>query len=149
MPCNDPGRRVPALSIVIADMNFSLERIDVVNLFAEDLAATKAFYQEVLGLTMMFDDETTAVFKLENMMICLTDVSAVPELIAPAAVARSEGGSRFMLAMFVDDVDAVCSELGQRGVVLLNGPADRPWGVRTANFTDPAGHIWQIAHDLG
>jgi len=129
-------------------MNFSLKRIDVINLFAEDFAGTKSFYQEVLGLPLTFADETTAVYKLENMMVCLTDVSAVPELIAPAAVASPEAGSRFMLAMFVDDVDAASSELAQHGVVLLNGPVDRPWGVRTANFTDPAGHIWQIAQDL-
>jgi len=45
-------------------------------------------------------------------------------------------------------VDAVCSELAQHGVVLFNEPVDRPWGVRTANFTDPASHIWQITQDL-
>jgi uncharacterized glyoxalase superfamily protein PhnB len=33
-----------------------------------------------------------------------------------------------------------------RGVKLLNGPIDRPWGPRTASFMDPAGHIWEIAH---
>ena len=31
-----------------------------------------------------------------------------------------------------------------RGVELLNGPMDRPWGVRTATFRDPAGHVWEI-----
>jgi catechol 2,3-dioxygenase-like lactoylglutathione lyase family enzyme len=129
-------------------MKFSLKRIDVINLFAEDFAGTKSFYQEVLGLALTFEDENTAVFKLENIMVCLTDVSAVPELIAPAAVASPEAGSRLMLAMFVDDVDAACTELAQLGVVLLNGPVNRPWGMRTANFTDPAGHIWQIAQDL-
>jgi uncharacterized glyoxalase superfamily protein PhnB len=45
----------------------------------------------------------------------------------------------------VDDVDAMCAELAERGVKLLNGPMDRPWGVRTASFMDPAGHIWEIA----
>ena len=25
---------------------------------------------------------------------------------------------------------------------------NRPWGVRTASFTDPAGHIWEIAQEL-
>ena len=45
----------------------------------------------------------------------------------------------------VDDVDEMCKELGDRGVVLLNGPVDRPWGVRTAAFRDPGGHIWEIA----
>jgi uncharacterized glyoxalase superfamily protein PhnB len=30
-------------------------------------------------------------------------------------------------------------------VDLLNGPMDRPWGIRTASFRDPGGHIWEIA----
>ena len=63
-------------------------------------------------------------------------------------VPSPETGSRFLPSMFVDDVDAAAAELAQHGVALLNGPVDRPWGVRTANFTDPAGHIWQIAQDL-
>jgi uncharacterized glyoxalase superfamily protein PhnB len=46
----------------------------------------------------------------------------------------------------VDDVDAMCAELASRGVTLLNGPLDRPWGIRTASFMDPGGHIWEIAH---
>ncbi|MET9104597.1 MULTISPECIES: VOC family protein [Streptomyces] len=45
----------------------------------------------------------------------------------------------------VDDVDAMYEELTSRGVTLLNGPMDRPWGIRTASFKDPGGHIWEIA----
>lgn len=33
-------------------------------------------------------------------------------------------------AIIVGDVGAVCSELAGRGVKLLSGPADRPWGMR-------------------
>jgi len=33
-------------------------------------------------------------------------------------------------------------------VGLLNGPVDRPWGMRTASFTDPGGHIWELAQSL-
>jgi uncharacterized glyoxalase superfamily protein PhnB len=50
------------------------------------------------------------------------------------------------LTIPVDDVDVRCAELAALGVELLNGPMDRPWGIRTASFTDPAGHIWEIAH---
>jgi uncharacterized glyoxalase superfamily protein PhnB len=53
---------------------------------------------------------------------------------------------RFQLTLEVDDVDAMCDELRARGVELLNGPIDRPWGIRTASFRDPGGHIWEIAH---
>jgi lactoylglutathione lyase len=42
----------------------------------------------------------------------------------------------------------VCAELAAAGVALLNGPVNRPWGVRTASFADPGGHIWAIAQDL-
>jgi len=42
----------------------------------------------------------------------------------------------------------VCAELAAHGVELLNGPVNRPWGRRTASFTDPGGHIWEIAEDL-
>lgn len=68
-----------------------------------------------------------------------------PELIEPATVAAPDAGSRMVLTVDVDDVDAVCEQLTARGVELLNGPMDRPWGIRTASFRDPSGHIWEIA----
>jgi len=49
----------------------------------------------------------------------------------------------------VNDVDAVCGDLATHGVELLNGPVDRPWGVRTASFRDPDGHIWELAQPTG
>lgn len=120
--------------------------IAVITLFAEDLPGTKSFYQDVFGLKMVFEDENSAVFKFENLMINLLDVSAAPGLIEPGAVASRAGGSRFQFTMEVDDVDATCAQLAERGVKLLNGPMDRPWGIRTASFMDPAGHIWEIAN---
>ena len=50
------------------------------------------------------------------------------------------------LALGVEDFDATCERLREQGVELLNGPIDRPWGIRTASFRDPGGHIWEIAH---
>jgi lactoylglutathione lyase len=35
--------------------------------------------------------------------------------------------------------------LQEQGVTLRNGPVDRPWGRRTAAFTDPPGNVWEIA----
>jgi len=129
-------------------MTLSLKSVNVINLFAEDLVGIKSFYEEVFGLPLIFEDENSALFKFENVMLMVRDVSAAPELIATVAVGSPEGGSRFVLAVFVDDVDAACTELARRGVVLLDGPADRSWGMRTATFSDPAGHIWEIAQDL-
>ncbi len=60
-------------------------------------------------------------------------------------MAGPDAGSRFVFTIQVDDVDAMCAELTSRGVELLNGPMDRPWGIRTASFMDPGGYIWEIA----
>ena len=119
--------------------------ISAITLFVEDLDAAKRFYGRAFGLPIMFEDDASAVFHFRNTLINLLKTSAAPELIAPAVVAPPDAGARMQFTIDVDDVDAMCAELAKRGVVLLNGPIDRPWGVRTASFVDPGGHIWEIA----
>lgn len=119
--------------------------IGAITLFVEDVDEAKRFYQDVFELPVVFEDEDSAVFKFGDTLVNLLNTTAAPELVEPAAVASREAGSRFVFTLEVDDVDAKCAELTARGVQLLNGPIDRPWGPRTASFKDPAGHIWEIA----
>ena len=121
------------------------QAITAITLFTEDLAATKHFYQEVFGLPIVFEDDVSAVFNFGNALVNLLSITAAPELIAPTALGAANAGSRNVLTIAVDDVDATCAALQARGVTLLNGPMDRPWGIRTASFTDPSGQIWEIA----
>jgi catechol 2,3-dioxygenase-like lactoylglutathione lyase family enzyme len=97
--------------------------IAATTLFFEDLEAARAFYAEVFGLPVVYEDDDSTVFRFGET-----------------------AGVRFQFTLDVDDVDAMCGQLAQRGVTLLNGPIDRPWGVRTASFRDPGGHVWEIAH---
>jgi catechol 2,3-dioxygenase-like lactoylglutathione lyase family enzyme len=120
--------------------------IGAITVFVEDLEASKKFYSDVFGLALVFEDENSAVFDFGNTAINLLKTTAACELIDPAAVASREAGSRIQFTIEVDDVDAMCAELATRGVELLNGPMDRPWGLRTASFRDPGGHIWEIAN---
>jgi catechol 2,3-dioxygenase-like lactoylglutathione lyase family enzyme len=120
--------------------------ISALTLFVEDLAIAKQFYRDVFDLPIEFEDDDSAVFDFGNTLINLLKISAGRELVEPATVAPREAGSRLQLTIDVDDVDARCAELAKRGVALLNGPMDRPWGVRTASFMDPAGHVWEVAH---
>ena len=119
--------------------------IFAITLFVEDLPAAKQFYRRVFGLPVDYEDDNSAVFKFGSTLINLLKITAAHELIEPAPVASREAGSRFVFTIHVDDVDAMCAELTARGVELLNGPMDRPWGIRTASFIDPGGYIWEIA----
>jgi catechol 2,3-dioxygenase-like lactoylglutathione lyase family enzyme len=118
--------------------------IGAITLFVEELDVTKRFYQATFGLPVVFEDTNSAVFRIGGMLINLLKIECANELIEPAQVARRDAGSRHVFSIEVDDVDAMCAELAARGVRLLNGPMDRPWGIRTASFQDPAGHIWEI-----
>jgi catechol 2,3-dioxygenase-like lactoylglutathione lyase family enzyme len=119
--------------------------ISAITLFVEDLPGAKEFYGKVFGLPVFYEDDNSAVFKFESTLINLLKITEADELIRPAKVASQAAGSRFVFTITVDDVDSMCAELTARGVNLLNGPMDRPWGIRTASFMDPAGHIWEIA----
>ena len=123
--------------------------ISAITLFVDDLAATRSFYLEVFGLPVLFEDEDSAVFRFDNTMINLLTSSAAVSLIDPATVASPDTGSRLQLTLDVENVDATCAELAGHGVVLLNGPMDREWGIRTASFRDPGGQLWEIAQPLG
>ena len=125
-----------------------LGKIDVITLFVEDLPATKRFYTEVFGLEVIWEDEVSAVVTLSNLLVNLLSVAEAPTLVEPVRVAPP-GGSRALLTIEVENVDAVVAQLAEHGVTLLNGPTDRPWGRRTAAFADPAGNTWEIAQELG
>jgi catechol 2,3-dioxygenase-like lactoylglutathione lyase family enzyme len=125
-----------------------LERVGAITLFVEDLRRARSFYEDAFGLAVIYEDEDSAVFELENTLVNLLRAPAAGELIHPAAVADPAAGSRFQLTIWVDDADAACTELKARGVELINGPTNREWGQRTACFADPSGHIWEIAQTL-
>ncbi len=119
--------------------------ISAITLFVDDLEAAKQFYRKVFDVPLLFEDDDSAAFNFGNTIINLLKTTAARELIEPGGVAAQDAGSRLQITIPVDDVDATCAELVSRGVELLNGPVDRPWGVRTASFKDPGGHIWEIA----
>jgi catechol 2,3-dioxygenase-like lactoylglutathione lyase family enzyme len=122
--------------------------IGAITIFTEDLDRSRAFYREVFGKSVIFEDENSAVFKFGETVINVLAVPAAHELVEPGTVAPAGPGARAVMSVGVDDVDAVCAELAQRGVTLLNGPMNRPWGLCTASFTDPGGHVWEIAQPV-
>ena len=122
--------------------------IGVITLLQSDLDKAKDFYGKVFGRAPDFADSDVAVFNLENTILKLEKESAARDRLAPAVVAEQSAGSRVVLAVWVDDVNAACARLAEQGVSLINGPTDTAWGTRNAHFADPGGHIWGIAQDL-
>ena len=119
--------------------------VEVITLFVDDIAVAKAFYAKVFASETVWEDAVSSVLRFGGLLINLLDVSQAPPLVEPLRVGQSSAGARALLTIRVVDVDQVCSALREIGVDLLNGPIDRPWGRRTASFSDPSGHVWEIA----
>jgi catechol 2,3-dioxygenase-like lactoylglutathione lyase family enzyme len=123
-------------------------KIGALTVFIDDVPRTKAFYERVFETKPLFEDDTSVAYAFGETVLNLVLRSGGPELIEPAPVAAAGSGSSFMATIWVANADEACAELGRRGVSLLNGPIDRPWGVRTATFQDPDGHVWEVAQQL-
>lgn len=117
--------------------------VAAMTLFVANKERAREFYARAFDVAPLFEDETSVAFRFENTIVNL--VVDPGELIEPAPVGS---GTTAMYTLFVEDCDAAAELLRSRGVELLNGPVDRPWGVRTAAFADPDGHAWELAQSL-
>jgi catechol 2,3-dioxygenase-like lactoylglutathione lyase family enzyme len=125
-----------------------LQHISAMSLFVEDLRAAKAFYIEVFGVPVIYEDANSVAVRFDSLIVNLLHSESAKEIVETGIVATHDAGSRFQLSIWVEDVDGICAELRKRGVKLLAGPVNRRWGMRTANFVDPAGHSWEVAQKI-
>ena|SRR5215218_1563315 len=80
-------------------MNASLTSVGAITLFVDDPKRSKAFYERVFDVPVVFEDAESAAFKFDNLIVNLLAAGAAPELIEPAAVAGRDVGSRFELTI--------------------------------------------------
>ena len=131
-------------------MTLSLNRIDVAVLFVADVERAKSFYRDVLGLQANQEDDDGAFFPMQGASLILLTVPGAQDLLSTEAVAGDgQRPASSQLVIFVKDVDAAYGELVAKGVEFIREPIDRAWGMRTAHFKDPDGHIWELAQQLG
>ena len=124
-----------------------LKSVGAITLFVDDPQRSKEFYARVLDVDVAFEDENSVAFNLDNLILNLLQRGTpVDGLLGPVSVA--EAGASFLLTIWVQDTDAVCADLTKLGVEIVGGPVSRPWGVRTANFLDPDGYLWEVAAQI-
>ncbi|MEV8531698.1 VOC family protein [Streptomyces sp. NPDC051211] len=108
-----------------------------------DAAAALDFYAAAFGAVEEFrlahpqGGVMHAEIRIGESVLMFGDVSEGP-FTAPAEL----GGTSVALHVFVPDVDALAQRAVAAGAELLEPPADRFHGDRTAILRDPAGHLW-------
>lgn len=125
-------------------------KIGLVTLGVADLARSLAFYRDGLGLpTEDYDPEAKVVFfRLDGTWLAIFPRD---ELAKDAGVpAAGQGFSGITLAHnepSKDGVNAVFAEALAAGATAVKAPEDVFWGGYSGYFSDPDGHLWEVAYN--
>lgn len=121
-----------------------MDRVGYVIVYVSDLAASIAFYRDVIGLPFKFEDAGYAEFATRGTRFALYERRRAQWLTAGAVAP----GPAAEVVFTVDDVDAHAERLTARGAAVRSGPADRPWGHRTLHVADPDGFVVELAQEI-
>jgi predicted enzyme related to lactoylglutathione lyase len=111
-------------------------------LYVQDMKTVKAFYTDVLGLTVVEEVSSATFVTLRSgagSLLALQDKTA-----ARMPPAREDQPGAVELSFEVDDVDATWKRWKEQGVTAVADPVDLPFG-RYFLAQDPEGH-WLSAY---
>ena len=119
----------------------------MITLGVRDIARSARFYEQGLGLPRLkLDADEVAFFPLAGAWLGLFGRE---DLAADAGLpAAGSGFSGFSLAHNVssrDEVDSTLAQAQGAGAVLVKPARATSWGGYAGYFTDPDGHLWEVA----
>ncbi|MFT4172381.1 MAG: VOC family protein [Rhodocyclaceae bacterium] len=107
-----------------------------------DLARSARYFHEVLGFTTDWqdgDDWHTLHRGSARVML-----GHCPDALLPAQL----GDHAYFAYWHVDDVDALFAEFASRDAIILQAPANKPWGMREMAIATPDGHRMMIGQSV-
>ena len=123
-------------------------RISMITLGVRDLAKSIKFYEQGLGFPRMESPPEVAFFTLNGTWLGLFGREALAEDAQVSA--EGQGFASFALAHNVPseaDVNAVIAQAERAGATVTKQPQKVFWGGYSGYFTDPDGHLWEVAYN--
>lgn len=118
--------------------------LEWVLLISDHYDESRIFYHTTLELPIVREipEEHFIQFQMKNCYLAIYGRKEIETLLGKPVMGTG-GGAIYSFA-HVDDVDDVYRKLKEKGVQFVKEPKTQPWGQKTAYFTDPDGHIWEI-----
>ena len=122
-------------------------KIDLVTLLVDDIEACKAFYRDVVGLTIKKDSGGYVELEHANVRLALYPRRGLAEMLKEASLGEPRQGHTLVLSLPVDtpeDVDSTYERIVANGARSFRPPENMPWGLRAAFFLDPDGNLLEV-----
>lgn len=125
------------------------QRISLITLGVTDVSRARTFYER-LGWHAQ-EVEETAFFQVGGMGLVLwhQDKLAADAGFGPVSDIGFRGSTLAQNVRGRDDVDAVMAAAESAGASITRPPAETFYGGYAGYFTDPDGHVWEIAYNPG
>ncbi|MBD2753030.1 VOC family protein [Spirosoma validum] len=124
------------------------QRLSVITLGVDDLAAMKQFYSEIIGWPTVAENKDIVFYTLNGFLFSLFGRTS---LAKGAGLAPEGSGFRsFTLAYNVptrQEVDHLFEELKKKNVHMLGEPQNTPFGGYFFYFTDPESNVLEVAYN--
>jgi lactoylglutathione lyase len=128
-----------------------IRKVTAIVIYAKDVAACVAFYEETLGFEVVLREPTMSALKMDGQGFAIVPLGDSVQLMdtLPDSFEASTGKiNRLMLCAEVEDVDATYEAFKAKGVEFTKAPSDQAWGIRTACFRDPEGNVWELTQTI-
>jgi lactoylglutathione lyase len=128
------------------DPKLPIRSIDYTVIFARQMPAMRVFYGATLGFPLHRELNPRWVeFRVGSNILALTEQGG--RFDDPSLPV---GASSLQLAFRVapSEVADCAAALAERGVSIVSGPTDQPFGHRTLFFRDPDGNILEIYAEI-
>jgi catechol 2,3-dioxygenase-like lactoylglutathione lyase family enzyme len=123
-------------------------RISMITLGVKDVQASAEFYEKGLGFPRIESEPSVAFFNLSGSWLGLYGREALAE--DATIPAEGDGFNSFALAHNVrseDEVNEVFETAIGAGATTVKQPQKVFWGGYSGYFSDPDGHLWEVAHN--
>lgn len=114
-----------------------------VNILVSDVAATLSFLQQVLTVAVVHAERDFAVCRYEGRQWMLhSDASYHSNPLLALTGDGAIRGAGLELRLYGVDPDAAVARAAALGFTVLQGPTDKPHGLREAYIAGPDGYVW-------
>jgi catechol 2,3-dioxygenase-like lactoylglutathione lyase family enzyme len=124
-----------------------VEAIDHIVLAVRDVAATRRFYEDLLGMETREDRPGKYSLHFGAQKISLQDAASAPSI----AKDTIPGSGNFCLLTSMP-IGNVVAQLAQAGIAIVDGPGERAGAtgpILSVYFRDPDGNLVEVSNRIG
>ena len=122
-----------------------IRNLDYTVIFARQMPAMRAFYETTLGFPLHRElSPQWFEYRVGANLLALRGRGGFEDPLLPIGVLSLQLAFRVAPA----EVASCAAVLVERGVRIISGPADQPFGHRTLFFRDPDGNVLEIYAEI-